>query len=180
MPPFLIEWLAKPAAKYLAIALVSLTLLSGFYVKGRRDGYNLVAGEIAQQQLEWQAKVNDLQLAHQRDVDGIETQYVLDVSTLTGQIDRLKKTPRIITKYIPVQVDKAVPNGLVVLHDRSALGKELDDEVDNAEGPSEIKLSQYGVTVAENYTSCAEDRLRLVALQRLVRDYQIKQSELTK
>lgn len=179
MPPFLIEWFAKPVSKYLAIALVSLMLLSGSYVKGRRDGYNLVSGQLAQQQLEWQAKVNDLQLAHQRDVDDIELQYVTDVNALESQIEKLKKTPRIITKYVPVQVDKAVPKGLVALHDRSALGKDLDVDVADAAEPSDIKLSQFGVTVADNYTSCAQDRARLTALQKLVRQFQAQQRELT-
>jgi len=180
MPPFLIEWFAKPAAKYLAAAVVALLLLGGFYVKGRNDGYNLVAGELAQQQIEWQAKVNDLQLTHQKDVDDIELQYVIDVTTLESQIEKLRKTPRIITKYVPVQVDKAVPKGLVVLHDRSALGKDLDVDVAEAAEPSEIKLSQFGITVADNYTTCAQDRARLTALQKVVRDFQLKQQELVK
>ncbi len=180
MPPFLISWIAKPAAKYLAAALVALILLGGFYVKGRNDGYNLVAGQLAQQQLEWQKKVSDSQLKHQTEVADIESQYNLDVFVLTSQIDKLKKNPRIITKYVPVKVDTPVPNGLVVLHDRSALGKDLDDDVDNAESPSEIKASQYGTTVAENYNSCAADRKKLVALQDIVRKFQASQQELTK
>ena len=176
MPAFLLQ----PITKYLSIGIVSIMLLVGAYVKGRSDGHDLVVGQIDSQRLEWQQKVHNLQLEHQREVDDLATEYVKDVTILSIQIEKLKKTPRIITKYIPVQVDKAVPNGLVSLHDRAGMGKDLDDEVSDAASPSNVKLSEFGVTVSENYTSCLVDRKRLAALQEVVRKFREAQEGLVK
>lgn len=174
------SYFAQPIIKYLSIAVVALLLLGGFYWKGRSDGYALSAGELATQKLEWQQKVNDMQLAYQDESFHIATQYESDVFVLQSQIEKLKKNPKIITKYIPAKVDTLVPTGLVTLHDRAAEGVDLDDDVANAEIPSDVRLSVFGGTVAENYLTCEDTRKKLVALQDVVREYQEHQQELLK
>jgi len=74
---------------------------------------------------------------------------------------------RYIDRYINESVDREfpIPNAFVVLHD-SAAKNELPPSPSGAyEGTSDVKISEVGKTVVENYETCHELRLQVKAWQ---------------
>jgi len=180
-----IPWLAEPAVKYGGSALLIVLALSGTYIKGRTDGRILAEASIAEQKLEWQSKVIEIDRDNKRQVDLIAFNYRKTVETLEDQIEKLKnKKPEVITKtvkvYIPREVDYPIPEGFISLHNSAALGTILDEEISTASNISDKRLSDAGAVVATNYYQCNVIRERLIALQHIVKTFQDKQQELIK
>lgn len=189
MPLFLLN----PITRYLTIAVVALSAIGGVYLKGRYDGNALCEARVEKARLEWEAKLAEQAARHDENTKQIIKSYDAKVGDLNTEIDKLnKKPPKVIYRYkqkiikvpeyiniyIPKEVDKPVPKGFVDLHDTAAQGKPLQENVPNADKPSDKSLTDVGKTVATNYYSCNIIRARLESLQKLVNDFQEKQKAL--
>lgn len=176
--------------KLVAAALAVAVITAGgayLYTKGRSEGkalaeaeYNKEVIRLKNELLEWQTKVATLQDQHADEVASITAEYMAKEQSLETQIDKLKKQKRTVTKYVPVETDCKIPNGFVEVHNLTAQGKSIDEDKDPQPGISDKTLTQVADTVAENYYSCNLTKERLIALQKVVADFQQKQKELTK
>ena len=179
----------NPLAKYLAVALVATVAIGGSYIKGRHDGEALKDAEVAAEKAKWEARIAASQKQHEVHVAEIRSEYGTKIGGYQRQIDQLsKRKPGVITEtitrtvevFVPKEVDKPIPKGLVELHKIAAAGDPLPETPPpDAAKPTETKLSDIGTTVAENYYNYHIVAARLEALQKIVREYQLKQKELT-
>lgn len=156
----------------------------GFYLKGRSDGVALTEAKVAEEKLRWERIVADNQIKHETQVAMIQSSYNSMVDQYKNEIAKLAENPKVveryINKYVPVNTQCTVPQGLVELHNQSAAGSTLNGNPINSEFDSKKSLADVGVTVAENYYKCNEIRARLQALQQIVIQYQKQQKELSK
>jgi hypothetical protein len=179
----MIPLLLKNRALVVAIAITLLVLAGvGVYMKGRSDGVALTEAKVAQEKMEWERQVAELQARHREDVIAIVSQYDQTVSEYREEIENLTNNPKVVEKYInryvPVETQCAIPQGFVELHDKAAEGQSLSNDPVNPGEITDKTLSQVGRTVAENYYQCNEIRARLEALQQVVKKYQEQQQEL--
>lgn len=182
-------FIGNPLAKYLAVALAATLAIGGSYLKGRHDGESLKEAEVAAEKAKWEARVASAQKRHEVQVAEIRSEYGTKITGYQRQIDRLSnRKPGVITEtvtrtvevFIPKEVDKPIPKGLVDIHNIAAAGDPLPEGPrPDAGNPTETKLSDIGTTVAENYYNYHIVVARLEALQKIVREYQLKQKELT-
>lgn len=174
--------LRSKAVRYLGAALIIILALTGTYVKGRHDGTKLVEAEVAAAKFEWQTKVAGETLVHQAEVSEITNNFMTTKVELEKHIRELEgRKPRVITKYIPVEVDAIVPKGFVAIHDRSATGLGLQRRQNmTAAEPSTHKLSDVASVVAVNYYQCEAEKAQLKALQEVIRGFQESQRRLVK
>jgi hypothetical protein len=116
----------------------------------------------------------------------ITNDYNNEVSKYHTELAKLKDQPpkvkeKLIRVYVSKKADVIVPKGFVNLHNTAAKGKPLSDIRDpNANQSSTKSLSDVGLTVAENYYTCNAIRTQLIALEKVVIDFQHAQKELTK
>jgi|AntAceMinimDraft_11_1070367.scaffolds.fasta_scaffold14243_5 hypothetical protein len=165
------------------IALLALGAI-GLYLKGRSDGVALTEAKVAEEKLQWERKVADLQSKYREDIITIVTQYDQTVLQYQEEISKLIDNPKVvdryINRYVPVETQCTIPEGFVELHNKSAEGARLGESPSNASRPSDKTLSQVGQVVAQNYYQCNEIRVRLEALQQVVQKYQKQQEDLIK
>lgn len=179
--------LASPLTKYLTAALTAVILFVGVYIKGRDDGTAIAEAAIAQERADMaeavrkrEAAIADLQKKHEVDVATVHEQYKAKVTTLTAEINKLRKKREVVDVFVPPRVDFKVNYGFVALHNTAAEGRPLPSTIPNGDKPSDIPLSDVGLVVAENYYQCQMTRTQLEALQKVVRDFQAKQKEAKK
>jgi hypothetical protein len=184
----LAELLANRLTKYLAAAFAGVLILIGAYVKGREDGSALTQAKVAEERHKWELKVAETQSQYNSTIDKITEDYKTKVDSYQAEIAKLSNSPsktkvveRVVQVYVPADVDTIVPIGFVRLHNTAAEGDRLADvKSADAEQPSGKKLSDVAATVATNYYQCNATREQLIALQRVVAEFQDKQKELTK
>lgn len=138
-------------------------------------------------------KGSDYQKTKQQAVQGSHIEKVLDqrvkneeksndsVKTVIKEVEVVKWKTKEVIKNVPVYITKKsddsciIPNGFVSLHDSSASGEGLTNDPTTPvllyDSPSEIKLSEVGETVAENYGTYHEEMKRFTGLQNWVQTY---------
>ena len=178
--------------KYLAIALTLSLAFGAIYVKGRFDGANAVELKYAQQKIEWQNKVSDLQsdLA-KKDVE-IMTAYAKGDQKVKDVMNAFKKMhskdgqtpgPTIIDTFVSPKADEQckVKQSFVELHNKAAQGATLEDlrKITPDNTPSDKKLSDVARTVTVNYYEYEALKNKMIALQEKVKAFIEKQKELT-
>lgn len=178
MIPF--SFLENPIAKYATIALVVVLLCGGFYIKGRGDGRSLVEAAVASEKAKWEIRVAE----QQRDTDvaiaKITFEYNQKTTKYQAEVDKLKKKS-IVKVYVPKKVDKPVPKGVIDLVNTASAGTPLiDTPKPDAAQSSDKTLSDLGISVATNYYMCNKYIDQLTTLQDVVKQFQLKQKELTK
>jgi hypothetical protein len=190
--------LANPLAKYATAALAAVLLLGTVYVRGRYDGSAIVEAAVAKEKAAWQVRVAQVQGASDVKAQQVADDYALRAAAYQKQIDELRNRPprvrvlwkdrivekeveRIVRVYVPAAADPAIPRGFVDLHNTAAAGLPLSTEQKpNAGEATDKKLSDVGETVAANYYQCNAVSAQLEALQKVVREYQQRQQEITR
>ena len=183
-------FLLSMQARLIAAAVLAAALMSGgiyLYTKGRSDGKALVEAEYNKEVIRlnteitiWKTKVETLQGQHDTEVATITADFETKADQLQSEIDKLKKNPKVISKYVPVETECKIPNGFIEAHNLASKGLPLDEVNDPQPGTSDKTLNQVADVVAENYYSCNITRSRLTSLQKIVADFQQKQKELMK
>lgn len=165
-------------------SIIAAAFIATVYQKGRTDGVNSIELRIAKERLDWERKISDLQLKHQRDVSDIMVAYEFVVSQHRNQIAKLANNPetiiRYVDRYIPIDVQCDIPKGFVELHNQAAIGVPLNDSPSNVTETTDKTLGDVGEVVARNYYQCHEIAAQLEALQQIVIQFQQQQRELIK
>lgn len=107
-------------------------------------------------------------------VDSIETAYI----HVAGQLGtNNKETIRYVTKVITKEADAkcSIPAGFVRLHDNSVRGLVTGPELTDGNA-TEVKLSEVGSAVADNYFICNKEIKKLEALQAVIKEHKAKQN----
>ena len=146
-----------------AILFVIAVFFSGVHyanLKHDREDFNELKDKI-KEVAELQTKVND-----------IETAY-LHVASQLGTNN--KETIRYVTKVITKEADAkcSIPSGFVRLHDNSVRGLVTSPELADGNA-TEVKLSEVGATVADNYFICNKEIEKLIKLQEVIRAHKEK------
>lgn len=133
---------------------------------------------------------HDMDLVYKADALKAEKQVVADVvqqdqvtQAVAEKAEEKQAEIRYVTqtviKKVPIYVTQKsdaacpVPLGFVRLHDAAARGTALSESPGEPnDGPSDVKLSEAGRTVVENYGTCLATRQTLIALQDWVRQQQ--------
>lgn len=161
---------------------ILLAIGVGVYMKGRSDGVALVEARVAKEKQEWERRVADAQIEHQKEVAEIHSAYGNVVGRFRNEIAKLTDNPQVveryINRYIPIETECAIPQGFVELHNQAAAGQSLNDRPVDSGRITDKTLADVGGTVAENYYTCNEIAARLEALQQIVKQYQKQQQEL--
>ena len=155
-------------------------LFAGWWIydSGYDNGVAYVNETVANERIQWQAKINELQANNDTTVATITANHKTTVEQLNKQIETLKANPKIVTKYITKTTPCTVTNGFALLHDRAATNVPLTTMVpDNVDQPSEYSLDDVANTVAINYHDCNVCLDRLKALQEIIKQYQNKQQQ---
>ena len=171
------------------IIIVSILISFFFYIKissyekGYNTGVEVTEGKYAQEKIKWFAKVTNLQNEYENTVNGILTSYNGHISELESQIDKLESQDpiiktRYIHKYVPIEVNCTIPKGFVELHNISAKGLPLSEDVVDPMNPTNRTLQDVGQTVAINYYEYNKLANQIRALQKIVIEFQNKQKEL--
>jgi hypothetical protein len=98
----------------------------------------------------------------------INTQILTEFYPEIRYIDRIEQ--QVVTEFVTVKDDSActINNGFVRLHD-SVVNQVLIKPEETDSSPSEVKLSQVGSVVKENYSTCQRTAQQLKSLQEWVR-----------
>ncbi|HRC95272.1 MAG TPA: hypothetical protein PK317_00585 [Coprothermobacter proteolyticus] len=110
---------------------------------------------------ELKAKVNDVESAY------------LHVASQLGTNN--KETIRYVTKVITKEADAkcVIPSGFIRLHDNSVRGLVTSPELTDGNA-TDVKLSEVGTTVADNYFICNKEIEKLIKLQEVIRAHKEK------
>lgn len=174
--------LAKPVVKYVSIFAAFIIIVAAAYGLGRSDGKALCEANVVIERAEWQSKVSDAQLKAQESISKIEIDFAIKEKEYQDQIAKLRAQgpiTKIVKVYVPATVDTIMPKGFVELYNTTAKNEPLKDEIVNATKPTNIKLSDVAVTAGDNNYTCNNIRERLISLQKVVREFQAAQDELT-
>lgn len=138
-----------PKYKLIAAALLSVALITGAYFKGRSD----VNQAWDKEKLIQEAKIKDLEAKSAEVTVQIVTEYVYKDRIIKEKGDQIVKY---VDKYITAEQDSAcvLGNNIIRLHDAAANNEVPDTAGLTDESPSEVKISEYSGTVAENYNTC--------------------------
>ena len=169
--------LAEKTTRYIAIALASVLLLVGTYVKGRNDGYTIASGECAVEAIKWQTKVDQVTFEFNDKIKKIIDRYEGRNQDLQKELDRLKNLWNTI---LPPGANPTITRGFVVAHNAAASGNPIPTAISNSQVLSDKKLSDVGQTVTTNYYECNMIRNQLESLQNVVRNFQEQQRNLVK
>lgn len=172
----------------IVILLVITTMLfinTRAYNKGYNTGVEVTEGKYAKEKIEWFAQVTNMKEQYENTINGILTSYNGIVAEMEQEIVKLKsKDPiiktRYIDRYVPVEVNCTIPKGFVELHNISAQGKPLSENVTAPLDSTNTTLQDVGKTVAINYYEYNKVAEQLKALQKVVIEFQNKQKELVK
>ena len=154
----------------------------GWYVydNGYDNGVSYVNAQVAAERLQWQKKINELQINSDSKIANITAQHNNTVKQLNDQIQHLKDHPKIITKYIDKQIPCTITKGFVTIHDRAVnnipLNTMLPDDLDVNEKTS-LTLQDVSNTVVSNYYNCNICIERLNALQSVIKQYIERQQQ---
>ena len=166
--------------RFATSVIVIAVMLGSVYVKGRHDGAEALEVAVAEERARWQVAVSDITAKHQKEVKSIVNEYSRKTASFKQEIDKVKNT-NLVSSYIPSASDTKVTNGFVELHNRAAIGNQIDVKPKaNAYDQSDKSLSLVASTVIENYYQCNNVSDRLNALQQIVVDFQKKQKEMVK
>lgn len=182
----------NPLLRSFLLGFLFVSSLFICFYAGRHKGYNQCFSQIKIDHKNWQERISTLQKEYSDKLSEITQEYqdkelllqtALDTVDETKEEQEKNKPSPVITKYVriylPVQVDRPVPKGIIKLHNLSAKGLPLskDNQTDAAE-ESKVPLSTVASTVAKNYYQYNIQRERMIALQRMVKDFQQKQHDL--
>lgn len=166
------------------IGLACILLVFGIGYKTYQTGYDNgvqdIQVQVQQERDNWISKVNKIQNDYDQQTILIAQQHKDQVNNLNKQILKLKNNPKIIEKYIPVQMDGNIPETLVLLHNRAVNGSNLDQMIPDEliDKTSSCTLSDLSTTMTYNYTVCNQCYDRLNKLQIIIKKYIDKQKEL--
>lgn len=138
-------------------------------------------------------KGSEYQKTKQQATQGKHTEQVLDqrvknevksnesTTQTIKEVEVIKWKTKEVIKNVPVYITKTadskcvIPNGFVSLHDSSASGEGFKSDPATTsllyDSPSEVKLSEVGETVAENYGTYHQEMKRFTGLQSWVQTY---------
>ena len=168
----------------IGLACICLVFGIGYklYQYGYDNGVVSVQLQVEQEKELWTKKVSQIQNQFDKQSLVISEQHKQQVDKLNQQIVKLQKNPKIIEKYIPVQMNQLVPETLVLLHDRAVKGISLDQMIPDQliNKTSSCTLSDFTSTMTYNYTVCNQCYDRLNKLQSIVSKYIEAQKDLVK
>lgn len=171
--------MANPLFKYIAVAGAIVVFCAGLYFKGRYDGGSAVRADYAIAEAEWRAKVNEKQRELNQAANEFASNYTKQSAIYQAELDKLKKDPKIIDRFVPSTTACSIPNGFVDLINKAASGSPLEPTPGvNVADTSNKPLPQVAGSVTENYINCKDTIDRLTALQAIVKQFQKKQKEL--
>ena len=131
-------------------------------------------GAISNQE-KWEAKVAEVKLEMAKKETASAEASTKIVTKYVDRVTVIKENGNVIKNAVPQLITKdddsrcAVSNGFVVLHD-SASRNEIPDTTRSVnEGTSEVKISEVGATVVDNYTTYYQVSEQLKSLQDWVR-----------
>ena len=135
--------------KIIAAGLVLVSLITGAYFKGRYD----VNQAWDKEKLIQEAKIKELEAKAAEVTVKVVTEYVYKDRIIKEKGDTIVKY---VDKYITAEQDSAcvLGNNIIRLHDAAANNEVPDTAGLTDESPSEVKISEYSRTVAENYNTC--------------------------
>ena len=151
----------KIIGQFVGVLLISL----GLFFKGKE-----------QERLEWEMQLAEARLeiaSLQAQAAEINVQVLTEFYPQIRYIDRLEQ--QVVTEFITIRDDSActINNGFVRLHDSIVMQKPIEPtETDKL--PSDVKLSDVGSVVKENYSTCQRTAQQLKSLQ----DWVVKQEKL--
>lgn len=178
--------------KWAIVVIVMLALSFAFVYynnKAYNNGYNagIETTELKYnvEKLKWIGQVSKIQQDHTNTIHGILTSYNGAIADYEAEIDKLKSTDpvvktRYIYSYVPVETNCTIPKGFIDLHNTSAKGQPLSNNPVNPGQFSNITLQDVSETVATNYYQYNKIAAQLIALQKVVTEFQDKQKDLTK
>lgn len=168
---------------YLVLSGVVLGLLGGvgyrLYDYGYNAGASAIQTELVAQRQEWESRIAASQLEVDNLSRSIELNYVPEQKRLKAQISSLKKNPKVVTKYVPVETK--ITEGVRIWHDRAVRGENLSLMIDgDALKESPYTMQDLCSLIAINYNNCNECMLKLKSLQTIVKTYIAEQEALKK
>lgn len=176
----LLSFLGGFKTKIIIGAVVLMACYSGYkyvYYTGYNAGAGYVSEQVKIEKAKWEASINTLQKQHESEIAKLNAQHNSKVNQLNKQIDKLKKNPTIITKYMDPKDN--ISEGFVVWHNRCALGEPLDTFLP-APTTNKYTIGDVANQVAINYNNCNKCIDRLTKLQQIVNDYISKQNQAVK
>ena len=163
----MINFLKLIPTKYkILIGLSALVIaLSTVYYLGRKHVHDLYNVKI----LEQEKQIAELETKREKVTVQVVTEYVDRVKIVKEKGDTVVKY---VDRYITAEDDAkcSIPTKFVSLHDAAANNEVPDTASLTNEGTSEVKLSELGKTVTENYGVCYQIREQLIGLQTWVKE----------
>ena len=165
--------------KVVVLTIVSvLGVLYGTYNYGYKSGINEISQTIASERVVWENKVKETETKFNEYKVTLEAQHKSEVKEYEKQIATLRDNPKIVTKYITKEVQ--VPCTFELLHNRLVDGIPINTMIpDEYSCAKEHSLTDVSNVLITNYSNCRLAMERLEALQKIVKDYQAKQTALT-
>lgn len=153
-------------------------VLYGTYNYGYKSGINEISQTIASERVVWENKVKETETKFNEYKVTLESQHKTEVKEYEKQIATLRDNPKIVTKYITKEVQ--VPCTFELLHNRLVDGIPINTMIpDEYSCAKEHSLTEVSNVLITNYSNCRLAMERLEALQKIVKDYQAKQTALT-
>lgn len=157
-------------------------IVYGLYQHGYNVGVAEITTQVDKERKQWSDKVVQLQTDYDKQTITLTEQHKNEIEKLNKQLIVLKNNPKIVEKYIPIQMDVNIPETMVLLHNRAVNGTPLDQMIPDelVDQTSSCTLSDLSSKVAYNYSVCNQCYDKLTKLQTIVSQYIEKQKELKK
>jgi hypothetical protein len=155
-----------PTKYKILIGLSALVIaLSTVYYLGRKHVHDLYEVKI----LEQEKLIQEIQTKQAEVTVKVVTEYVDRVKIVKEKGDQIVKY---VDRYITAEDDAkcSIPTKFVSLHDAAAANEVPDTASLTNDRASEVKLSELGKTVTENYSTCYQIREQLIGLQTWVKE----------
>lgn len=179
----LLSIMKNPIFKYVMLFLVIVLSMTGAYHKGKYDEKKIIELEIEEQKEKWETRLANIQTVLNTKIATLMSEYKETKENYQKELEKLnnsKTKEKVITVYIPKKDDIIVNKGFVDLHNTAVKGLSLSDQNVGSSDPTNVRLSDVGLTIANNYYTCNYIREQLITLQNVVSEYQNQQEELIK
>lgn len=99
----------------------------------------------------------------------VNTHIITEFYPKIQYIDRVEQ--QVVTEFVSIESDNkcTVNEGFVRLHD-AVVRKEIIQSIPSDKNDTEVKLSEIGHTVKENYQTCHRTTEQLISLQKWIRE----------
>jgi hypothetical protein len=168
--------------KLVVVSIMAAALSAGavgLYLTGRNHGAAKVETKYQIEKQMWAEKVEQQQSDYDAATSQMVVEFLQEQARYQSQIELLKKKPKIVDRFVPVNTVCTIPKGFVELHNIAAAGKSVADADDTDAGaPTDKSLRDVASTVAYNYYTCNDIRQQLSTLQSIVTEFQQAQKEL--